>query len=77
MDRPVEVVEACKGHDPLPRYHDRLLSLGTAEERLSTIEREVAAAVDAATEFAKAGREPGEDVLFTDVYADGGSAWRN
>jgi pyruvate dehydrogenase E1 component alpha subunit len=75
--RPVEEVEAWKGHDPIPLYHDRLLSLGTAEERLSTIEREVAAAVDAATEFAKAGREPGEDVLFTDVYADGGSAWRN
>jgi pyruvate dehydrogenase E1 component alpha subunit len=75
--RPVEEVEAWKGHDPIPLYHDRLLSLGTAEERLSTIEREVAAAVDAATEFAKAGREPGEDVLFTDVYADGGSAWQD
>jgi pyruvate dehydrogenase E1 component alpha subunit len=58
-------------------YHDRLLSLGTPEERLSAIEREVAAAVDAATEFAKAGREPGPEVLMTDVYADGGSAWRN
>jgi pyruvate dehydrogenase E1 component alpha subunit len=75
--RPPEEVEAWKERDPIPMYHDRLLSLGTPEERLSAIEREVAAAVDAATEFAKAGREPGPEVLMTDVYADGGSAWRN
>ncbi|MFZ0015115.1 MAG: thiamine pyrophosphate-dependent dehydrogenase E1 component subunit alpha [Acidimicrobiia bacterium] len=75
--RPAEEVEAWKGHDPIPLYHDRLLSLGTPEDRLSTIEREVAAAVDAATEFAKAGKEPGEAVLLTDVYSDGGAAWRN
>jgi pyruvate dehydrogenase E1 component alpha subunit len=58
-------------------YHDRLLSLGTPESELSTIEREVARAVDAATEFAKAGVEPGEAALMTDVWADGGSQWRN
>jgi pyruvate dehydrogenase E1 component alpha subunit len=75
--RPPEEVEAWKERDPIPMYHDRLLSLGTPEERLSAIEREVAGAVDAATEFAKAGREPGPEVLMTDVYADGGSAWRN
>jgi pyruvate dehydrogenase E1 component alpha subunit len=75
--RPTEEVEAWADRDPIPMYHDRLLSLGTPEERLSTIEREVAAAVDAATEFAKAGPEPGENKLMTEVYADGGSAWRN
>ncbi len=75
--RPDSEVEAWTDRDPIPMYHDRLLSLGTPEDRLSTIEREVAAAVDAATEFAKAGRPPGEDRLMTDVYADGGSAWRN
>ncbi|MGD2059394.1 MAG: thiamine pyrophosphate-dependent dehydrogenase E1 component subunit alpha [Acidimicrobiia bacterium] len=75
--RPDAELEAWIGRDPIPMYHDRLLSLGTAEDRLSTIEREVAAAVDAATEFAKAGRPPGEETLMTEVYADGGSAWRN
>jgi acetoin:2,6-dichlorophenolindophenol oxidoreductase subunit alpha len=75
--RPEAEVEAWKEHDPIPLYHDRLLSLGTPEAELSTIEREVARAVDAATEFAKAGREPGEDILLTEVYADGGSRWRN
>jgi acetoin:2,6-dichlorophenolindophenol oxidoreductase subunit alpha len=75
--RPADEIEAWKGRDPIPMYHDRLLSLGTPESELSTIEREVAQAVDAATEFAKAGVEPGEAALMTDVWADGGSQWRN
>jgi acetoin:2,6-dichlorophenolindophenol oxidoreductase subunit alpha len=75
--RPPAEVEAWANHDPIPLYHDRLLSLGTPEAELSTIEREVAQAVDAATEFAKAGREPGEESLLTEVFADGGSRWRN
>jgi acetoin:2,6-dichlorophenolindophenol oxidoreductase subunit alpha len=75
--RPEAEIEAWKGRDPIPMYHDRLLSMGTPEGELSTIEREVAQAVDAATEFAKAGAEPGESALMTDVWADGGSQWRN
>jgi len=58
-------------------YHQRLLRTGVPEARLGSIQREVAEAIDAATEFAKAGREPGEDSLLTEVYADGGSRWRN
>jgi acetoin:2,6-dichlorophenolindophenol oxidoreductase subunit alpha len=75
--RPEAEIEAWKGRDPIPMYHDRLLSMGTPEGELSSIEREVAQAVDAATEFAKAGAEPGESSLMTDVWADGGSQWRN
>jgi pyruvate dehydrogenase E1 component alpha subunit len=75
--RPPAEIDAWSQRDPIPMYHDRLLSLGTPEERLSTIEREVAEAVDAATEFAKAGKEPDEGSLMTEVYADGGSRWRN
>jgi pyruvate dehydrogenase E1 component alpha subunit len=75
--RPPAEIEAWTQRDPIPMYHDRLLSLGTPEETLSTIEREVAEAVDTATEFAKAGREPDEGSLMTEVYADGGSRWRN
>jgi TPP-dependent pyruvate/acetoin dehydrogenase alpha subunit len=75
--RPAAEVEAWKDRDPIPMYHDRLLTLGTPEERLSRIEREVAQAVDAATEFAKAGRHPDGSTLLTEVYADGGSRWRN
>ncbi len=75
--RPPEEVEAWKGHDPIPIYHQRLLSLGTPEDSLSAIQREVAQAVDAATEFAKLGSPPGPESLFTEVWADGGSSWRN
>ena len=41
-------------HDPIPMYHQRLLRLGVAEERLADIVTSVAAAIDAATEDAKA-----------------------
>jgi pyruvate dehydrogenase E1 component alpha subunit len=75
--RPESEVRAWSARDPIPMYHDRLLSLGTPEARLSSIERQVADAIDAATEFAKLGREPGEGSLLTDVFADGGSRWRN
>ena len=75
--RPEREVSAWAGRDPIPMYHQRLLGLGTPEARLSAIERQVADAVDRATEFAKAGREPGEGSLHTEVYADGGSKWRN
>src|SRR5690606_2992751 len=75
--RPGDEVEAWKARDPIPMYHDRMLSLGTPEATLSSIERDVAGRVDAATEFAKAGLEPGEAALMTEVWADGGSRWRN
>jgi pyruvate dehydrogenase E1 component alpha subunit len=75
--RPESEVQAWAARDPIPMYHDRLLSLGTPEARLSSIERQVADAINAATEFAKAGREPDEGSLLTDVFADGGSRWRN
>jgi pyruvate dehydrogenase E1 component alpha subunit len=75
--RPEREVQAWVARDPIPMYHDRLLTLGTPEARLSAIERQVADAINAATDFAKSGREPGEDALLTDVYADGGSRWRN
>ena len=75
--RPDHEVRAWAARDPIPMYHDRLLSLGAPEARLSSIERQVADSINAATEFAKAGREPGESSLLTDVFADGGSRWRN
>jgi TPP-dependent pyruvate/acetoin dehydrogenase alpha subunit len=75
--RPPEEVGAWAERDPIPVYLARLLSLGVAEDLLESIQDEVAEAIDAATEFAKAGAEPGEGALLTEVYADGGSRWRN
>jgi len=75
--RPAEEIEAWAEHDPVPLYHSRLVSLGVEEERLEAIAEEVAESIDSATAFAQMGPEPGEAALMTEVYADGGSAWRN
>ncbi len=75
--RPPQEVAAWKEHDPIPLYHQRLLRLGVSESELSQITQDVARRVDDATEFAKSGANPGEEHLLSDVWADGGSAWRN
>jgi pyruvate dehydrogenase E1 component alpha subunit len=75
--RPDEEVAQWLAKDPIPMYHARLLAEGASEEQLVQIELEVAAEVDRATEEAKAGPTPGADLLMKDVWADGGSAWRN
>ncbi len=75
--RPDEEVEAWLQRDPIPLYHQRLLRLGVDESTLLSIQQDVAARVDEATEFARSGAEPGPQHLMSDVWADGGSAWRN
>ncbi len=75
--RPDEEVAEWLAKDPIPMYHARLLAEGATEAQLSEIDRAVAAMVDLATEEAKAGETPGADLLMKDVWADGGSAWRN
>jgi pyruvate dehydrogenase E1 component alpha subunit len=75
--RPQDEVIEWLAKDPIPRYRSRLLAEGASEEQLNAIEAEVAAEVELATEGAKAGGIPGEDLLMKDVWADGGSSWRN
>jgi acetoin:2,6-dichlorophenolindophenol oxidoreductase subunit alpha len=75
--RPQVEIEAWKERDPIPMYRARLRSLGVGEDQLQSIDDEVAQWVDDATEFAKAGAEPGEGSLLTEVWADGGAGWRN
>jgi acetoin:2,6-dichlorophenolindophenol oxidoreductase subunit alpha len=75
--RPDEEVAEWIAKDPIVRYRARLVELGAAESDLAAIESEVAAEVERATEEAKAGELPGEDLLLKDVWADGGASWRN
>ncbi len=75
--RPDEEVKAWLARDPIPMYHARLLSEGASEEQLVAIHHAVMAEVDRATEEAKAGSPPGPELLMKDVWADGGSQWRN
>ena len=75
--RPDEEVKAWLARDPIPMYHARLLAEGASEEQLVAIHHAVMAEVDQATEEAKAGTPPGPELLMKDVWADGGSQWRN
>ena len=54
-----------------------LISRGVGEEVLDQIDAEAKAEVDLATEEAKAGPEPELDLAFTNVWDNGGWAWRN
>jgi pyruvate dehydrogenase E1 component alpha subunit len=76
--RPDAEVEAWLAKDPVPMYRARLLDEGADEERLARIDHEVEEAVDRATEEARTAPFPDpERDLLTQVWADGGSAWRN
>jgi acetoin:2,6-dichlorophenolindophenol oxidoreductase subunit alpha len=75
--RPAEEVQAWLDRDPITLYHQRLLRLGVPEGDLSRIAQDVARRVDEATEFAKSGPVPDPETMMTDVWADGGSSWRN
>jgi len=63
--------------DPIRIYRNRLLAAGVAESTLVEIDAEVMRKVEEATAICKAAPPPAADLLTTDVYADGGSAWRN
>jgi pyruvate dehydrogenase E1 component alpha subunit len=75
--RPQAEVDEWLARDPIPVYRARLIEAGTDHGALDAIEKAAAEDVDAATEQAKAGAEPGADLLMKDVWADGGASWRN
>jgi TPP-dependent pyruvate/acetoin dehydrogenase alpha subunit len=75
--RPEGELEKWKERDPIKIYRERLKQFGVAEETILGIDAEVKHEVDEATEACKAAPPPALDILTTDVYADGGFAWRN
>jgi len=75
--RPEGELEEWKKRDPIPTYRQRMLDFGIAEKDIVAIETDVDRRVNAAVETAKASSPPGEGVLMTQMWADGGSAWRN
>jgi acetoin:2,6-dichlorophenolindophenol oxidoreductase subunit alpha len=75
--RPDGELEAWKRHDPVALYRARLKQFGVSEDTIASIEADVRRVVDEATEKCKAAPPPSADILCTDVYADGGFAWRN
>ena len=75
--RPKEEVAAWMKRDPIPLYRGRLAEFGIAKSVIDALDAEVLAEVDAAVETCKASPAPSAAILDTDVWADGGSAWRN
>jgi acetoin:2,6-dichlorophenolindophenol oxidoreductase subunit alpha len=75
--RPDGELEEWLKRDPVKLYRRRLKEFGIPEAAVARIEAESKAKLDAATEACKAAPPPPADILVTDVYADGGWAWRN
>jgi acetoin:2,6-dichlorophenolindophenol oxidoreductase subunit alpha len=75
--RPDEELKSWLARDPIPATRARLIEQGVEESQLDEIEEEVRQMVSAAEEEAKAAPEPSADALETQVWADGGSAWRS
>ncbi len=75
--RPEGELDRWKQRDPIKIYKERLLQFGVGEKTIADIDASVRKEVDDATEACKAAPVPPQDILVTDVYADGGWAWRN
>src|SRR6202042_711338 len=75
--RPEGELEKWKERDPIKIYRERLKQFGIDDNVIAGIDAEVKQQVDDATEKCKAAPMPPLDILTTDVYADGGWAWRN
>jgi pyruvate dehydrogenase E1 component alpha subunit len=75
--RPDEEVAEWLARDPIPRARTRLIELGVEIADLDAIEAEANAKVAEAEAIARAAPEPSADVIETQVWSDGGSAWRN
>jgi pyruvate dehydrogenase E1 component alpha subunit len=75
--RPEGELERWLKRDPIVIYRDRLLKLGVAEPTLADMESEALRKVDDATAAARASPAPPLADVERNVWADGGSAWRN
>jgi pyruvate dehydrogenase E1 component alpha subunit len=75
--RPDAEVEEWKSRDPIPAHRARLLEAGADEAALDAIDEETRGKVKAAEDDARAAPEPSPDALKTQVWADGGAAWRS
>jgi acetoin:2,6-dichlorophenolindophenol oxidoreductase subunit alpha len=75
--RPDDEVKAWLARDPIPLQRQRLLDGGVDVAALDAIEAEVKATVAAAEATARAAPDPDPATATSQVWADGGSAWRS
>ena len=74
--RPAAEVAAWMAKDPVVRYRQRLLDAGVAAAELDAMEAGILAEVEAAIDAARSMPVPDAEALMTNVWSDGGSAWR-
>jgi len=75
--RPQEEVDAWLAYDPIPIYRARLTGEGVDPTALDSIEAAAATEVEDATQQVRNSPPPDPATLTTDMWVDGGSAWRN
>jgi pyruvate dehydrogenase E1 component alpha subunit len=74
--RPADEVERWMRHDPLQVTRERLADLGVDDKAVDEATARASAAVKEAVEEAKAAPDADPAEALTDVWADGGAAWR-
>ncbi|MGW2716962.1 thiamine pyrophosphate-dependent dehydrogenase E1 component subunit alpha [Streptomyces sp. NPDC001492] len=74
--RPAEEVERWLKHDPLDVARGRLVELGADEATVTAADERARDLVQQAVEAAKNAPPPDPGEALTDVWADGGAAWR-
>jgi TPP-dependent pyruvate/acetoin dehydrogenase alpha subunit len=75
--RPAEEVEDWLKRDPLNIARSRLEELGVSAEAIAEADARSTETVDAAVDAAKNAPPPDPGQALTDVWADGGAAWRS
>jgi acetoin:2,6-dichlorophenolindophenol oxidoreductase subunit alpha len=75
--RPADEVERWMQRDPLRLARERLTSLGVDEAEIDAADGRVAKVVEGAVQEARDAPYPDPAQALTDVWADGGAAWRN
>jgi pyruvate dehydrogenase E1 component alpha subunit len=75
--RPDDEVAAWLARDPIPALRERLLAEGVEASALDEIDRAAEELVDRATDEARAAPPPDPSIIETELWADGGSAWRS
>ena len=75
--RPDDEVQEWLARDPIPLYRERLIAAGVDGSVLDEVDRAAERDVEAAVEEARAAPPPDPAVLATELWAEGGSAWRN
>jgi TPP-dependent pyruvate/acetoin dehydrogenase alpha subunit len=75
--RPADEVADWILRDPIPAYRRRLLEAGVDDATLAAMERDSRAKADDAAAYAVDAPDPDPQSLTTNLWADGGSSWRN